>query len=79
MGVAVELIPLIEEHTYESYLADENPYLDLLHCGAEHAPNFPRHLQKLLDKRSSPHATCTKKRGRDKLVLEAAKTGPVTK
>jgi len=77
IGVASELITLIEASPYEPYLADENPYLGLLQCGAEHAPDFPRHLSKLLSKRSQRHhKTCSKK---DALALEAAKAGPAIK
>ncbi|KAF1845211.1 carboxypeptidase S [Cucurbitaria berberidis CBS 394.84] len=76
IGVASELITLIEAKPYEPHLADENPYLDLLYCGAEHAPNFPRHLGKLLEKRSSRSQTCSKKPKKDELAIEAAKAGP---
>jgi Gly-Xaa carboxypeptidase len=73
IGVASELITLIEANAYEPHLADDNPYLGLLQCGEKHAPEFPKQLAKLLDKRSRRHATCTKK---DELALEAAKAGP---
>lgn len=76
IGVASELITLIEANPYEPHLFDENPYLGLLQCGAEHAPDFPRHLGKLLDKRSKRTATCSKKPTKDDLALEAAKAGP---
>ena len=74
IGVASELISLIEANPYEPELVDENPYLGLLTCGAEHAPEFPRHLSKLLDKRSARTRTC-KKPKKDELALEAAKQG----
>jgi Gly-Xaa carboxypeptidase len=73
IGVASELITLIEANPYEPLLADENPYLGLLQCGTEHAPDFPRHLGKLLDKRSRRSMTCSKKPKKDELALEAAK------
>ena len=76
IGVASELITLIEANPYEPHLFDENPYLGLLQCGAEHASDFPRHLGKLLDKRSKRSATCSKKPTKDALALEAAKAGP---
>ena len=79
IGVASELITLIEANPYEPYLADENPYLELLYCGAEHAPDFPGHLGKLLDKRSARSRTCHKKAKKDALALEAAKAGPAIK
>ncbi|KAJ4320639.1 hypothetical protein N0V94_003287 [Neodidymelliopsis sp. IMI 364377] len=77
IGVAAELITLIEHGTYEPRLADENPYLGLLTCGAEHAPEFPKKLHHLLDKRSSKSHTCSKKQ--DRLAEEAAKAGPGVK
>lgn len=73
IGVASELITLIEQNLYSPRLADENPYLGLLTCGAEHAPDFPKKLHHLLDKRSSSHHTCAKRE--DKLATEAAKAG----
>ncbi|KAI4908246.1 hypothetical protein J4E90_008870 [Alternaria incomplexa] len=76
IGVASELITLIEANAYEPHLADENPYLGLLQCGASHAPDFPHHLGKLLDKRSKRSLTCSKKSSKDALALEAAKAGP---
>lgn len=75
IGVASELITLIEENTYEPRLVDENPYLDLLYCGAEHAPKFPKKIKKLLEKRSTQRRTCSKKQHKDELALEAAKAG----
>lgn len=79
IGVASELITLIEANPYEPDLVDDNPYLALLTCGAEHAPDFPRHLGKLLDKRSKRSRTCAKKPNKDALALEAAKAGPEVK
>ncbi|KZM28531.1 Gly-Xaa carboxypeptidase [Ascochyta rabiei] len=75
IGVAAELITLIEYGLYEPHLADENPYLGLLTCGAEHAPEFPKKLHHLLDKRSARSQTCAKKPAKDKLAEEAAKAG----
>ncbi|KAF2200383.1 vacuolar carboxypeptidase-like protein Cps1 [Delitschia confertaspora ATCC 74209] len=71
IGVAAELVTLIEGHPYEPRLDDANPYLGLMHCGAEHAPEFPHKLKKLLNNRSSSHKQC----GKDELALEAAKAG----
>lgn len=79
IGVASELITLIEDSTYEPHLYEENPYLELLTCGAEHAPHFPKKLDKLLHKRSTKHSTCSKKDKKDHLALEAAKAGPAVK
>ncbi|RAR08956.1 carboxypeptidase s [Stemphylium lycopersici] len=79
IGVASELITLIEANAYEPHLADENPYLGLLQCGEKYAPEFPHHLGKLLDKRSRRSKTCSKKAKKDELAREAAKAGAGTK
>tara|TARA_R110002003_G_scaffold118_1_gene10525 strand:- start:7692 stop:9449 length:1758 start_codon:yes stop_codon:yes gene_type:complete len=79
IGVASELITLIEENQYEPHLYEENPYLDLLYCGAEHAPKFPSKLSKLLNKRASKQSTCSQKSKKDHLAIEAAKAGPEIK
>jgi Gly-Xaa carboxypeptidase len=76
IGMASELIALIENNRYEPRLYDENPYLGLLNCGAEHAPQFPKKLDKLLSKRSKAGLTCSKKNKKDELAMEAAKAGP---
>jgi Gly-Xaa carboxypeptidase len=78
IGVASELITLIEATPYEPKLYSDNPYLGLLTCGAEHAPEFPSKLGKLLHKRSRRSMTCAKK-DKDELALEAAKAGPGVK
>jgi Gly-Xaa carboxypeptidase len=78
IGVASELISLIEENQYEPYLADENPFLGFLYCGAQHGPEFPSRLSKLLDKRTSKRGACSKHK-KDSLALEAAKAGPSIK
>jgi Gly-Xaa carboxypeptidase len=79
IGVASELIMLIETNPYEPHLYDENPYLGLLNCGAEHAPHFPHKLGKLLAKRASQSTICSKKSKKDALAVEAAKAGPEIK
>jgi len=76
IGVMSELISLIEAHPYRTHLDDENPYLGLLTCGAEHGPKFPSKLKKLLYKRKQTN-TCKHKK--DALAIEAAKEGPGTK
>ncbi|PVI05162.1 carboxypeptidase S [Periconia macrospinosa] len=78
IGVASELITIIEANPYEPYLDETNPYLALLRCGAEHAPSFPSKLRKLLNKRDH-QSTCAKKHGKDDLANEAAKLGRGTK
>lgn len=79
IGIAAELITLIEANTYQPYLAEENPYLELLHCGAEYAPKFPPKLRTLLDKRSAHGTRCLMKDEKDKLAIEAGKAGPEIK
>lgn len=77
IGVASELVQAIESEQYTTHLTDNNPYLGQLYCGAEHAPNFPKKLKKLLSSRRSSEETCKKRP--DILALEAAKQGPGTK
>ncbi|KAJ9657727.1 hypothetical protein H2198_004142 [Neophaeococcomyces mojaviensis] len=77
IGVMSELITLIEADHYSTHLDDQNPYLGLLTCGAEHAPNFPSNLKKLLHKRNKSTSICKHKK--DHLAIEAAKQGPAIK
>ncbi|EMC95379.1 hypothetical protein BAUCODRAFT_123824 [Baudoinia panamericana UAMH 10762] len=72
IGVMSELVTMIEAEQYPTYLADENPMLGLLECGASHAPTFPKKLKKLLRKHSTK-SQCKAKP--DELALEAAKLG----
>lgn len=72
IGVLSEIITAIEAVQYPTYLAEVNPFLGLLQCGASHAPDFPKKLKKLLGKHSAPK-TCKAKP--DELALEAAKSG----
>ncbi|KAL5113383.1 hypothetical protein ACEQ8H_008748, partial [Pleosporales sp. CAS-2024a] len=76
IGVASEVITQIEANPYEPQLYDENPYLGLLQCGAEHAPKFPKKLRKLLSKRSSKSKKWANMDKKDALAMEAAKAGP---
>ncbi|KAK4498733.1 hypothetical protein PRZ48_009243 [Zasmidium cellare] len=71
IGILSELVTAIEAHQYPTYLADENPYLGFLQCGAEYAPKFPKKVKKLLGQRESSN----KKRCKhaDHLAQEAAK------
>ncbi|KAI2603713.1 carboxypeptidase s [Hypoxylon sp. NC1633] len=70
IGVMSELITMIEANPYEPHLYSDNPYIDLLECGAAHSPHFPSKLKKLLP--SHRVKACSKK---DNLALEAAKAG----
>ncbi|KAF2100594.1 Zn-dependent exopeptidase [Rhizodiscina lignyota] len=73
IGVMSELIVLIEDNPYEPHLVDKNPYLGALYCGADHAPDFPDKLRKILEK-SRGHETCNA--ANDELAQEAAKMSP---
>ena len=78
IGILSELITLIEGDQYRTFLADENPYLNQLQCGAAYSSEFPHKLKKLLAKRADAHHhTCKAKP--DHLALEAAKQGPEIK
>ncbi|KAL9105498.1 MAG: hypothetical protein Q9227_009328 [Pyrenula ochraceoflavens] len=83
IGVMSELISLLEAHPNEPRLYDSNPYLAFLQCGAEHSPDFPSKLRKLLSKRtSSTMTTSTGPRSckaPDKLAHEASKLSPYIK
>lgn len=70
IGVASELISLIEAHPYEPRFHPENPFLSLLECGNAYSPDFPSSLKKHLPWKEP---SCPAKK--DKLALEAAKAG----
>ncbi|KAI1180464.1 peptidase family M20/M25/M40 [Nemania sp. FL0916] len=84
IGVAAELVTLIEANPYEPHFHAENPFLGLLECGNAHSPDFPPALRKHLPWKESSQ-TCdvaeknNKKTKKDKLALEAAKQGPAVK
>ncbi|KAH6668167.1 carboxypeptidase S, partial [Plectosphaerella plurivora] len=50
-GIASELVTMIEAESYTPRLHDENPIVDFLWCGAEHAPDFKMGLKYLLPRR----------------------------
>ena len=81
IGILADLIAAIEDHPYEPWFAEENPFLGSLQCGAAHADEFPHKLKKLLPKagRSAGGHKGGKKKKKDKLALEAAKMGPAIK
>jgi Gly-Xaa carboxypeptidase len=66
IGMASELVSLIESHPYPPSLDPQNPYLGLMECGARHAPKFPKRLKALLRKSTGAKA-------RDKLAREASR------
>ncbi|CAJ2507502.1 Uu.00g086880.m01.CDS01 [Anthostomella pinea] len=70
IGVMSELITMIEANPYEPHFHPENPYLSQLQCGAEHSPDFPSSLKKLLPSWKEEGSTT-----KDKLAQEAAKAG----
>ncbi|KAI0196661.1 peptidase family M20/M25/M40 [Xylaria flabelliformis] len=73
IGVASELVTLIEANPYEPHFHAENPFLGLLECGNAYSPDFPSGLKKHLPWKepSSP--------AKDKLALEAAREGDAIK
>ncbi|KAI3335166.1 peptidase family M20/M25/M40 [Ustulina deusta] len=74
IGVASELVTLIEAHPYEPHFHAENPFLGLLECGNAYGPEFPSSLKKHLPWKER---SCSAKK--DKLALEAAKQGDAVK
>jgi Gly-Xaa carboxypeptidase len=48
IGVMAELITLVENNRYQPHLAEENPFLGVLQCGAAYGPEFPSKWKKLL-------------------------------
>ena len=75
IGVLSDLVTHIEADTYRTWLAEDNPFLSAMQCGAAHAPDSPKKLKKLLPKPGkkhiSPSHSCSAKS--DPLALEAAK------
>ena len=72
----------MEAHPYTPHFAPENPFLELLQCGADYADEFPHKLKKLLPKAGASrghHHHHHKKGKKDKLAHEAAKMGPEIK
>ncbi|KAK4183068.1 hypothetical protein QBC35DRAFT_394665 [Podospora australis] len=74
IGVLSELIVAIESDQYETRLADDNPYLAQLKCGAAYAEDFPKDLKKHLVHRASSRAGPYTS-DRDHLAYAAAKQG----
>ncbi|ORY87001.1 vacuolar carboxypeptidase-like protein Cps1 [Protomyces lactucae-debilis] len=52
IGVAAELVSLVEGDRYPSVFNQGNPFLEFLTCGAVHAPSFPRKWRILLTQHS---------------------------
>ncbi|KAI0443599.1 peptidase family M20/M25/M40 [Xylaria telfairii] len=74
IGVASELVTLIEANPYEPHFHAENPFLGLLECGNAYSPDFPPNLKRHLPWKQP---SCPAKK--DKLALEAAKEGDMIK
>ncbi|KAH6660763.1 carboxypeptidase S [Truncatella angustata] len=57
IGVMSEFITVVENNRHKPYLAPENPFLELLQCGAVHAPDFPSKWKSLLPSKGkeNPH------------------------
>lgn len=80
IGVLSELIALIENDKYQTFLDDKNPYLPQMICGANYAPDFPKPLKKLLESsKSSTNTQCSANRKKDTLAEEAAKESNMVK
>lgn len=73
IGILSEVVAAVEAHPYTPNFAPENPFLELLQCGAEYADEFPRKLKELLPKAGARGHH--KKGKKDKLAHEAAKMG----
>jgi Gly-Xaa carboxypeptidase len=79
IGVLSELITLIEADTYRTWLAENNPFLSAMQCGAAHAPSFPKKLKKLLPKPGKKYTSNSCSRKPDLLAVEAAKDSLATR
>ncbi|CAK1363761.1 unnamed protein product [Cercospora beticola] len=79
IGILSEIITLIESQQYPTYLDGENPFLGLLQCSAQHAPDFPKKLKKLLGSHSTGGKQACSKKHHDKLAIEVAKVNPLAK
>ncbi|RGP81181.1 carboxypeptidase s [Fusarium longipes] len=61
-GIAAELVNIIERSPYAPQLHEQNPLVDLLWCGAEHAPRFVPGLKYLIPRRGNTGVFETMKR-----------------
>ncbi|OAL45967.1 vacuolar carboxypeptidase-like protein Cps1 [Pyrenochaeta sp. DS3sAY3a] len=77
IGIAAELITLIEGNPHEPHLSEDNPFLKILQCGSEYAPKFPTTLKRLLDKPLG--SVEIEEAGRDEVATEIAKLIPGAK
>ncbi|KAH7324729.1 carboxypeptidase S [Stachybotrys elegans] len=70
IGVMSEFITMIESNPYEPHIADENPFMNILQCGAAYGPEFPDDWKKLMP---SGHHTGAKKDKLARAVAEASR------
>ncbi|KAI0867637.1 peptidase family M20/M25/M40 [Hypoxylon argillaceum] len=70
IGIAAELVTMIEANPYAPHFHAENPVLRFLECGSAHSPDFPRRLRKHL-----PWRPPSWPGQEDRLAIEAAKLG----
>jgi Gly-Xaa carboxypeptidase len=75
IGVMSEFITMVEANLYEPHFHAENPFLQLLQCGAAHAPEFPSDWKKLL-MASQIHLNSDKK---DRLANAVAESSDLLK
>ncbi|KAK9417685.1 putative Carboxypeptidase S [Seiridium unicorne] len=61
IGVMAEFITVVENNRYRPYLDPENPFLELLQCGAVHGPDFPSKWKKLLPSKGKDNPKRTAK------------------
>jgi Gly-Xaa carboxypeptidase len=70
IGVMSEFITLVEGNLYEPHFNAENPFLQMLQCGAAHGPEFPSEWKDLLD--SQGNGNSDKKNSLAKAVAESS-------
>ncbi|KAI0545225.1 peptidase family M20/M25/M40 [Xylaria curta] len=70
IGIASELVTLIEENPYQPHFHEDNPILQFLECAKIYSPDFPWALRKHLPWRRPSWPIRD-----DRLALEAAKLG----
>lgn len=85
IGVISELITLIEKDRYLPYLADNNPILEALRCGARYGTSFPKTIKDLLAERQHHHYNispnlfkkCQRQKHTDPLAEAVAASYPI--
>lgn len=85
IGIISELITLIEKDRYLPYLADNNPILEALQCGARYGTSFPKKFKDLLARRQHHHHKispnsfnkCQQRKHSDPLAEAVAASDPI--